>query len=279
VVKPWVREELQLAIEDALRIYALQVKVRDIELRMLKSAHLVAMGQVAAGIAHELMQPVAYVSQNVSSLRGDIKDVSAYAVPLLNEHPNRAVQQTLEELPSLVEEIDHGIKHIQRIAGSVKGQARGVDLEETSNIKEVVDLAVRMASAEVRERARIAVEGPSVTVKAGPVNLCQVLLNLIVNAAHALEGTGRKGLIEIRWKEEPDEVRCRVSDNGAGIKPENLERVFEPMFTTKPVGVGTGLGLPICRELMHSIGGDITLTSTLGQGTAVELRIPRPQNA
>ena len=88
-----------------------------------------------------------------------------------------------------------------------------------------------------------------------------------------MEGTGRPGLIEVRWSKQGDSVILQIIDNGSGIPPENLPRVFERFFTTKAPGVGTGLGLAICRELVESMGGTITITSTVGRGTTVEIRL------
>jgi C4-dicarboxylate-specific signal transduction histidine kinase len=112
----------------------------------------------------------------------------------------------------------------------------------------------------------------------GPVKLCQVLLNLIVNAAQAMEG-GRPGRIEVRWTPREQDVVLTVADNGCGIPQELLEKVFQPLFTTKPVGIGTGLGLSICKELVTHNGGAMRLSSKQGEGTEVELtlkRVPPP---
>lgn len=177
-VKPWDRTELQAALDDALKIARLELRIREVEGRMLKSERLATLGQVTAGIAHELMGPVGYLSQNVR-------------------------------------------------------------------------------------------------VTFGPVKLCQVLLNLIVNAAQAMGTTGRPGRIEVRWTTTPDDVVLTVADNGCGIPMEQQERVFQPMFTTKPVGVGTGLGLSICRELVTQFGGSLRLSSTQGEGTEIEITLRR----
>jgi two-component system, NtrC family, sensor kinase len=168
------------------------------------------------------------------------------------------------------------VKHIRQVALGVKAQARGVDVEEQSDLKEIVEFAVKLSRVEVGQRARVTIDGPPIQVKVGPVSICQILLNLIVNAAQAMEGTGRKGLVEIRWQEGPGGVVLKVIDNGGGIPPELLQKVFEPLFTTKPAGVGTGLGLPICKELIENAGGSIRLESKVGEGTTIALTLPRP---
>jgi two-component system NtrC family sensor kinase len=275
VVKPWNKEELKLVLDDALRIYGLQAKLRNVESRMLKSAHLVAMGQVSAGIAHELANPLTYVTQNLSTLRRDMATVCEQVGRGLPADSAPQVNQILEDLPHLLDDLDSGVKHIRQIALAVRAQARGVDADAAADVKDVVQFVVKMSSLEARGRAKVIAEGPSLVAKIGTVSLTQVLLNLVVNAAQAMEGLGRRGRIEVRWESTPAGVSVKVIDDGVGIAPENLEKVFEPMFTTKPVGVGTGLGLPICRELVRAAGGDVRLTSKVGEGTTVEVLIPK----
>src|SRR5262249_4575208 len=134
----------------------------------------------------------------------------------------------------------------------------------------------KMARSEVRQRARIATDAEPLLVRGSPVKLCQVLLNLILNAAHAIEG--RPGLIEIRWGTSPEGAVLRVIDNGAGIPAQVLARVFERFFTTKAPGLGTGLGLAICKEQVESMGGSISISSVVGEGTTVELRLQAPES-
>lgn len=276
-VKPWVKEELLAALEDGVRIHQLQGRLREFESRLAKSERLAAVGQVSAGIAHELMNPVGYMTQNIEVLRDELKGVCDYLGPSLKRQPNETVQRTLDELPSILADIETGAKHIHQIALGIRSQARGDDAEKNSEVSETVQFAVKLARAEVRHRARLVVDGPpDVQVVGGPVKLCQVLLNLIVNGAHAIEGAGRAGLIEIRWKPRDDQsVDISVTDNGTGIPPELLDKVFEPFFTTKAANQGTGLGLAICRDLVREMGGELSLTSKEGVGTSVAIRLNR----
>jgi len=161
------------------------------------------------------------------------------------------------------------------VALGLRAQARGEDLEATADVAEVVSFAVKLARAEVRDRARLTSNGDPVRITFGPVKLCQVVLNLIVNASQAMGGTGRQGLIEVRWTTRADDVVLTVADNGCGIPVELQERVFQPLFTTKPVGIGTGLGLSICKELVTQFGGTLRLSSTPGEGTEIELTLRR----
>ena len=276
-VKPWVREELSAALEDALKIYELQTKVREVQLRMLGSERLAAIGQVAAGIAHELMNPVAYLTQNVATLRAEMVGIASCAREQLETAPNPAVSESLDELPSMLDDIEQGATLVRQLALGVRTQARGEDALDHSDVSEVAQFATRIARAEVRARADMKIVGLPMQVRGGAVKLTQVLLNLIVNAAQAMDGLARKGKIEVGWEDAGDSgVRVWVKDNGSGIPPELHQKVFEPLFTTRPVGVGTGLGLAICRDLIRSIGGEISLQSEVGEGTTFELRLQKP---
>lgn len=274
-VKPWDRAELLAALEDALKIARLELRIREVEGRMMKSERLATLGQVTAGIAHELMGPVGYLTQNVSSLERDMQRVVQYVSRHLATDPDAEVSSTIEDLPSLIKDLSEGAGHLREVALGLRTQARGEDLETTADVAEVVSFAVKLARAEVRDRARLTSSGDPVRIVFGPVKLCQVLLNLIVNAAQAMEGTGRTGRIDVRWAATESDVVLSVVDNGCGIPAALQERVFQPLFTTKPVGIGTGLGLSICRELVTQFGGQLRLTSTQGEGTEIELTFRR----
>lgn len=273
-VKPWVKEELAAALEDAVGIYTLQTRVREIEARMLRSERLATLGQVSAGIAHELMNPVSYMTQNVATLRRELDVLREWIAPRLAKDPSPEVRQTLEDLPGILEDVETGAHHIREVALAIRSQARGEDVESSCEIAEVVEFAVKLARAEIRQRARIQVRGEKAAVAIGPVKLSQILLNLIVNSAQAMEGSERAGLIQVHWWKEGRALRMDIVDNGSGIPPEVMQQVFEPLFTTKAVGTGTGLGLPIVRELLQQAGGDVRLRSKSGEGTTAELTIP-----
>jgi C4-dicarboxylate-specific signal transduction histidine kinase len=276
-VKPWDRAEVLAALEDGLRIARLELRIREVEGRMMKAERLATLGQVTAGIAHELMGPVGYLSQNVASLRRDLECVVQYASKHLAVDPSAEVASVLEDLPSLLSDLASGADHLRGVALGLRAQARGEDMEASADVAEVVSFAVKLARAEVRDRARITTMGEPMKVTFGPVKLCQVLLNLIVNAAQAMEGTGRPGRIEVRWAPREQDVVLTVADNGCGIPQELQEKVFQPLFTTKPVGIGTGLGLSICKELVTHAGGGMRLSSKPGEGTEVEIILRRVQ--
>lgn len=276
-VKPWSREELLAALEDAVRLYVLQAKVRQMETLLLRNERLATIGQVSAGIAHELMNPVSYVTQNLAALREELGALIRHAVDQarVDARVDARVKEAVAEVPRIVDDLERGVRHIRGVAEGIRDQARGESGDGTCDVAEVADFATRIARVEVRGRARLNVSGAPVRVGISQVSLCQVLVNLVVNAGHAMEGRDRPGRIEVRWAEEGDRVRICVEDDGCGIPPELQERVFEPLFTTKPAGVGTGLGLAISRELLVRCGGEIRLRSELNGGTLFELLLPK----
>ena len=264
-VKPWIKEDLLAALEDAMRIFQLQSRIREIEARMLRSERLAAIGQVSAGIAHELMNPIAYMTQNIEALRTELKVLAEYVSPWLQKQRDEEVEQTLKELPQILNDIETGSKHIRQVALGIRGHAQSAEEPTEAELADVAGFAAKLARSEMKQRSKLAVDGPPVKIAGGPVQLCQVLLNLIVNAAQSLEGTARQGMIRVSWELEGDWVRLIVKDNGVGIPPELQEKVFEPLFTTKAPEVGTGLGLAICKELVGRMGGEIKLHSTVGE--------------
>lgn len=272
-VKPWDRADLLAALEEGLRVVALEQRLREVEGRMLQAERLATLGQVTAGIAHELGAPVSYMSQNVASLRRDLSRLLEQVGPQVRGTPELA--ELVEDLPALLGDLEEGAQHLRRVTDSLKAQARGEDQEQSAEVSEVAAFVARLARPQLRERARLSSQGEPVHVHAGPVRLTQILLNLVVNAAQAMEGTGRAGRIELRWHASADAVELSVVDNGCGIPLALQQKVFQPLFTTKPVGVGTGLGLSICRELVTQLGGTLGLRSVPGEGTRVDITLRR----
>jgi two-component system, NtrC family, sensor kinase len=277
-VKPWDRSDLQAALVDGLRVAAIEQRLREVEGRMLQAERLATLGQVTAGIAHELGAPVSYMSQNVASLRRDLGRLLEHLAPQLQQSP--ALVELTEDLPALLADLEEGARHLRSVTDSLKAQARGEDQEQSVDVSEVAAFVARLARPQLRERARLSAEGEPVYVRCGPVRLTQILLNLVVNAAQAMDGTGRPGRIELRWHASEEEVQLSVVDNGCGIPLALQQKVFQPLFTTKAVGVGTGLGLSICRDLVAQLGGTLGLRSVPGEGTRVDVtlrRAPAPQ--
>jgi signal transduction histidine kinase len=217
-----------------------------------RAEKLAALGQFAAGVAHEVNNPAAVVNANLHYLaETEGEDLS--------EDGRAAVRdsiQAMRRIASIVRQLlDAG-----RVAAQVEEAA-------SIAVRPIADEASRVARTRFGTRALITNEVPEGLHAAGQETLLvQVLVNLIVNAAQAIP-EGRRGLVTVRGEEAGDRVSITVEDNGVGMDAEVLRRVFEPFFTTKPFGSGTGLGLAVSRGLLAGIGGDLRLESKVGVGT------------
>ncbi len=258
-----VETGLAVVVRDLREIEALQR-------RLVLSGRMVAVGQLAAGVAHEVNNPTAYVRSNMLLLR----EYWANAGKLLSD--GQGDGETGQVFAGGAELIDESLEGIERIASIVQQIGRfthaDVGARELADLGMILDAAQRMARP--RLRAGIQLErasGGVPPIECAPRELEQVFLNLLVNAADAI---GDTGTIRISTSVDGERARVDVADDGGGIAPANLARVFDPFFTTKPVGKGTGLGLAICYEIVQRHGGEIEVRSELGRGTVFSVRLP-----
>jgi PAS domain S-box-containing protein len=233
--------------------------------KMVQADRLAAVGTLAAGIAHEINNPLAYVLLGIQYLEREL--------PKVLLHPER-----MNDMLARLSEVRTGAERVGGIVSGLKMFARADEAERGPvDLRDVVDAAIKIADNEIRHRARLVrTYEDNVLVQGNAARLEQVFLNLLVNAAHAVEGRQpASGEIKVHLRSpSADRVIAEVSDNGAGVAEDVLPRVFDPFFTTKPVGVGTGLGLPICRSIVEGFGGTITMHSELGRGTTVRVSLP-----
>jgi two-component system NtrC family sensor kinase len=236
------------------------------EAQLRRAQKLEALGRLAAGIAHEINNPLAFVIANLQYVRK--------AIDLPAEELARA---PLEELSSALAEACVGGDRIKQIVRDLKAFAQPHDESlAVVDVRPVVDFSLKMAAAEIRRRAQLVTrfdEVPAVWAISG--RLEQVFVNLLVNAAQAIgPGAVEKNQIRVTVRALDDDVAVEISDTGVGIPPANLERIFDPFFTTKPVGVGTGLGLSICHSIVTAFGGDLTVESVEGKGSTFRVTLP-----
>lgn len=232
--------------------------------KMVQADRLAAVGTLAAGIAHEINNPLAYVLLGLQYLEREL--------PKLSNDPSR-----LADALARVSEIKTGAERVGGIVSGLKMFARADEADRGPvDLRTVVDSAIKIADNELRHRARlIRTYETSALVHGNAARLEQVFLNLLVNAAHAVSDLeAARAEIHVRVAPSNDRVLVEVVDNGVGIHEDVLPRVFDPFFTTKPVGVGTGLGLPICRSIVEGFGGAIVIESAEGRGTKVRISLP-----
>ncbi|MDB5353261.1 MAG: sensor signal transduction histidine kinase [Planctomycetota bacterium] len=260
--------------------------------RMVSTAKLAGLGEMVAGVAHEINNPLSFVSNNVCVLQRDLAEVtelialyrecdpaieaaqpaSLKAIRSLWEHVD--LEYTLGNLPGLLNRTRDGLKRIQQIVKDLRVFAR---LDE-SDLNEVdlnagIDSTVNIVLGHAKKK-QVKIEldlNPLPAVACFPAKINQVIMNLVSNA---IDASHENGVIAIRSSAEASGVRIEVEDYGSGIPPEVRERIFDPFFTTKPVGIGTGLGLSISYGIVQDHGGSIEVESTPCQGTKFTVHLP-----
>ncbi|WP_409559397.1 ATP-binding protein [Accumulibacter sp.] len=281
--------ELQLR-STVERLTELNGKLEEAQNQLLQSEKLASVGQLAAGVAHEINNPVGFVNSNLGSLKDQVQgllqviDAYAAADTILAQHPAvmRAIAEAREaadmdyvrgDVGTLIDESLEGLRRVRRIVQDLKDFSRVDSAEwEFANLEDGLESTLNIVWNEIKYKAEVHKEYggvPEVECIAAQVN--QVLLNLLVNAAHAIEG---RGTITLRTGFDDDEVWIEVEDSGKGIPPENLKRIFEPFFTTKPVGQGTGLGLSLAYGIAKRHGGRLEASSEVGIGSKFRLVLP-----
>lgn len=254
---------------------------RELVARTMQVDRMLAVGTIAAGVGHEINNPLVYVMANVAYASDEIGRALRQLEKIGDREPStRAIVASLSDVVAILAEVDEGAHRIRDIARDLNTFARNDEELRLVDLRSVADSALRMAAPEVRQRARVVREyGDVPAVRGSPSRLSQVLLNLVINAAQAIAmGAYDSNAVTVRIRSEGAKVIVEVCDTGCGIPPEHRERLFTPFFTTKPVGQGTGLGLSISKRIVRSLGGDIELESTLGVGTTMRVVLPAAQD-
>jgi PAS domain S-box-containing protein len=243
---------------------------RTLEEGLRRSQKLESVGQLAAGIAHEINNPMAFVRTNLAVLR---EEWNALKKGIEGGEAEAALLERVDECEALIDESLEGIERTIAIARDMREFAHsGSSERQAVELNQLVESCVRFASPHCRGATRIEErygEVPAVWGNAG--QLRQVFVNLLVNA---LDMVGQVGSVRIETGRDGERAVVRVCDDGPGIPPEHRERLFDPFFTTKPAGEGTGLGLYISHQIVRGHGGEITVESTPGQGARFEVRLP-----
>jgi len=269
--------------------------VEERQAQLIQAEKLASLGQMAAGLAHEINNPVSYVTSNLRALDEYVSAVG----PLLRmmsewlaepgtgtrtvsaeqlERMRRLweegdVEELLTDMPELLQESLTGTRRIKEIAQSLRvfareddGQAQSVDLNEE------LESTLRMVGNELKYKCEVKRDfGPLPRITCPPTQIVQVFTNLLMNAAQSIE---TRGEIRIRTRQQDQEVVVEISDTGRGMTAETLARLFTPFFTTKPRGQGTGLGLSISRDIVTRQGGRIEVRSEPGKGSTFTVYLP-----
>ncbi|MFK7985942.1 MAG: ATP-binding protein [Sandaracinaceae bacterium] len=256
------REEVTLVVaRDVTTARQLEAQLLEAEMRssLERADRMSSIGILAAGMAHEINNPLAYLAGNLAVLE------------------EGRIEET-ERLGALADARD-AADRIRRIVDDLKVYARREEEaaeDEVVPLRKVADSALKLARNQLQHRAHVVVENSGAPLAIGSeARLVQVVLNLLVNAAQAIPpGSAAEHRVTLRTWQEGGRARVAVEDTGDGMAPHVLEKVTQPFFTTKPVGVGTGLGLSVCDGIIRQLGGTLSIDSTVGRGTCVEIALP-----
>jgi two-component system NtrC family sensor kinase len=266
---------------------------RDLQGQLLQADKLAAIGLLSAGVAHEINNPVGFVSANLGALRDYtdcLLDIAALCDEALRHEADTEVfRQTMwrlrqklqdadfdfirQDMPHLLDESAGGLDRIKKIVEDLKNFARADNDEwQLADINANLKSTLNLARNEIKYKATVNADyGALPPVRCHPGRINQVLLNLLVNAAQAIDKSGQIGIKT--WLKD-DEVCIAISDSGCGISEDAMGRIFEPFYTTKPIGKGTGLGLSRAFGIVRGHGGRIEVVSTVGEGTCFTVVLP-----
>lgn len=268
-------EELEVRVKEQVKI------IESAQRQLYQAEKLASIGQLAAGVAHEINNPIGFIRSNLGTAQQYVRDLSRLAALMKTgdiAQFQSAWQEAdmgflLEDFTALLGESMEGADRVTKIVSDLKGFSNVDQAEE-----EVVDLndnlrfACNVLVGQIKDRAELVLElGVLPKTLCLPGHLNQVFLNLLLNAAQAITDRGR---IEVRSEMAGNEIRIRIHDNGCGIPEGSLGRIFDPFFTTRPVGSGTGLGLAVCHDIVQAHGGRIEVESKVGAGTTFTVYLP-----
>ncbi|HEX5686885.1 MAG TPA: ATP-binding protein [Ideonella sp.] len=290
-------DSLEAAVEERTRKLtqaneALQTEISErkhLQAQLVQQGNLASIGQLAAGVAHEINNPIGFIFSNFGTLEHYLDHLFRLLAAHERAEPAASLRSLYEELqidylkedvPMLMRESKDGILRVRQIVQDLKDFSRVDSAQQfqPAQLHQGIDSTLNVVANEIRYQADVVKEYgqlPPVECLASQIN--QVVMNLVVNAAHAM-GSNR-GRIVIRTGATADEAWFEVADNGSGIPPEVLPQIFDPFFTTKPVGKGTGLGLSLSYGIVQKHRGRISVDSEVGRGTTFRVTLPLRQTA
>ena len=283
--------QLAESLEEEVQIKAQEIKAA--QALLMHQEKLASIGQLAAGVAHEINNPMGFISSNLRTLRDYIKALSdmingykTCIAEIVTESTNhetlnsvRALEEKLsidyllDDMPELIDESMDGAERVNKIVADLKDFAHpGEEDPSFADINACINSTLNIVMNEIRYKAEVTKQlGDLPQIYCYPRQLNQVFMNMLVNSSHAMEN---KGEIIIKTRTAGSFVEIEISDNGSGIPEEYLSKIFDPFFTTKEVGKGTGLGLNLAYNIVRKHNGTIDVKSTPGEGTCFIMKLP-----
>jgi len=274
-------------------------RLENAQAQMIQSEKMASIGQLAAGVAHEINNPTGFVSSNLKTLQDYQHDIArlidkyhgliAECESDRNDKIPESIRRYIQELKSFEDDIDigyimeditdlisdcrEGADRIKKTVSDLKDFAHpGEDKIQSLDINSGLESTLNVVGNEIKYKARVKTDfGPIPEIKGYPQQLNQVFMNILVNAAQAIE---KRGEIVVKTRHVDDHVEIMISDTGCGICRENLQKIFDPFFTTKDIGKGTGLGMNIAYNIVNKHNGSIEVHSEVGKGTTFSIKIP-----
>jgi PAS domain S-box-containing protein len=275
-------QEQNQALEEALK------RLKDAQIQLLQAEKMASLGQLSAGIAHEINNPIGFVNSNLTTLKRYVQTlrdfchrldalISSFSPEAVAEvtdlKKDKKIDFILDDIADVVDESLEGTQRVKSIVQDLKefSYQGGEDLLPY-DINKGLKSTLNIVWNELKNKADVVEDyGDLPPVVCYPQQINQVFMNLLVNAAQAIK---KRGTIRLRTFKDGDDACIEISDTGEGIPPENVNRIFEPFFTTKEVGQGTGLGLSISYQIVSKHGGNLSVQSEPGKGTAFTIRLP-----
>jgi signal transduction histidine kinase len=268
-------------------------KLEETQNQLMQSDKLASIGQLAAGVAHEINNPIGYVYSNLGTLRNYVNDIFSLLEcyeqaesSITNEEVLTRIKVLKEKLDiifmkddlgALMDESKDGITRVKNIVQSLKDFSHADTLDEwrEADLLQGLNSTLNIVNNEIKYKAEVVKDyGNIPAIECLPSQLNQVFMNILINAAHAIED---HGTIRIQSLQRNDEVCIEISDTGKGIAPEHIHKIFDPFFTTKPIGKGTGLGLSLSYGIIQKHHGHIDVQSEVGKGTTFKIWLPIKQ--
>lgn len=283
--------------DQSLLVLCMVEELRQPQAMLVQWEKMASIGQLAAGVAHEINNPIGFINSNLNTLGEYLRDLKSYLVKVEEMHQTLRTLQDgrialllegidqlreeldlgyiLEDVDKLIQESVDGSRRVKKIVQDLKTFARADTGEfQQANINSILDSALNIVWNQLKYTCTVVKEyGEVPHILCNSNHLVQVFVNMLVNAGQAIE-KGKQGNIRLRTYSTEDKVFIEIADNGKGIPPANLKRIFDPFFTTKPIGQGTGLGLSISYNLIETHGGKIRVESEVGRGSTFTVELP-----